>query len=65
MATVNVTFRIDEKLKKDADELFADLGLNMSSAFNVFLRQALREQGVPFMITKKVSSEEKTQNNKN
>ena len=53
MSTVNVTFRIDENLKADADELFSDLGLSLSAAFNMFLRQSLREQGIPFAVTRK------------
>lgn len=48
---VSVSFRIDSKLKKDADALFDSLGLNMTTAFNIFLRQAVREGGIPFDIT--------------
>ena len=47
----SVSFRIDSKLKKDADTLFESLGLNLTTAFNIFLRQAVREGGIPFMIT--------------
>lgn len=47
----NVSFRIDSDLKKNADELFAELGLNMTTAFNIFLRQAVREGRIPFDIT--------------
>ena len=35
----NVSFRIDSDLKKQADTLFQSLGLNMTTAFNMFLRQ--------------------------
>lgn len=49
--SVNVTFRIDEDIKKKAEELFDELGMNLSTAFNVFLRQAVREQQIPFMIS--------------
>ena len=41
---VSVSFRIDSKLKKDAEALFDSLGLSMTAAFNVFLRQAVRER---------------------
>ena len=41
MATTNVTMRMDEELKAQAEELFADLGLNMTSAFTVFVKQAV------------------------
>ena len=54
MATVNVTLRIDETLKKKADELFSDLGLTFNSAITVFLRQAVREQQIPFTIKREI-----------
>jgi DNA-damage-inducible protein J len=54
MSTVNVTFRVDDELKKQADTLFADLGMSLSTAFNVFLRQSVREQQLPFAVTKNV-----------
>ncbi len=44
--------RIDEELKAQAEELFADLGLNMTSAFTVFVKQAVREQRIPFMLSR-------------
>ena len=47
----NVSFRIDSELKKQADALFAQLGMNMTTAFNIFLRQTVREGGIPFEIT--------------
>lgn len=53
----NVTIRVDDELKKQADALFADLGMNMSIALNVFLRQAVREQKIPFSISKNVPNE--------
>lgn len=52
MKTVNVTFRVDDDLKKQADSLFAELGMSLSTAFNVFLRQSVREQQLPFAVTK-------------
>ena len=54
MKSVNVTFRVDEEIKKQADALFSDLGMSLSTAFNIFLRQAVREQGLPFTVTKQV-----------
>lgn len=53
MSNVNVTIRMDKELKKEAEELFDELGLNLSSAINIFIRQAVREQRIPFSITKK------------
>lgn len=47
---------VDEDLKEQAETLFNDLGLNMTSAINVFLKQAVKEQAIPFEI-RKVNSE--------
>ena len=49
--TSNVSFRIDTDIKNQADRLFAQLGLNMTTAFNMFLRQAIREGSIPFSVT--------------
>ena len=54
MKSVNVTFRVDEELKAQADQLFADLGMSLSTAFNIFLRQSVREQQIPFVISRNV-----------
>ena len=50
MATTNVSIRMDSDLKAQADALFAELGMNLSTAFNIFVRQSLREGGIPFEI---------------
>ena len=50
MAQTNLNIRVDEDVKQQAEELFADLGLNMTTAINVFLRQAIRRNGLPFEI---------------
>ena len=54
MKNVNVTIRVDEDLKKQADSLFSELGLNLTTAFNIFLRQSVREQQIPFQVSKNV-----------
>ncbi|MCL2189967.1 MAG: type II toxin-antitoxin system RelB/DinJ family antitoxin [Defluviitaleaceae bacterium] len=51
MAQTNVSIRVDEEIKKDAENLFAKLGLTLSAATNVFYRQAVRTQGIPFPLT--------------
>jgi len=51
MAQTNISIRIDEDVKKDAETLFAKLGLTLSAATNVFYRQAVRSQGIPFPLT--------------
>lgn len=50
MATVPTQVRIDEDLKKQATELFARLGMDMSGAMNVFLRQCVMRGGLPFDV---------------
>ena len=50
MAQTNLTIRIDENIKKEAEILFNKIGLNMSAAINVFFRQAIREQAIPFEL---------------
>ena len=49
--TTNITIRMDSDLKAQADALFAEFGMNMSTAFNVFVRQTLREGRIPFDIS--------------
>lgn len=57
MKTVNITIRVDSELKQQADSLFADLGMNLSTAFNIFLRQSVREQQLPFNVTKNIPNQ--------
>lgn len=52
MSTVTTSIRIDSQLKQEADRLFSDLGMNFSTAVNTFLRQAVRDQGLPFRPTR-------------
>ena len=52
MPSVNVTIRMDVDDKVKAEKLFSELGLTMNAAFNMFAKQAIREQGIPFKITK-------------
>ena len=47
---VRVTVRVDKELKENAETLFSRLGMNMSVAFNVFLRKAVDEQAIPFKV---------------
>ena len=51
MASTNLTIRIDSALKTNAETLFEELGMSLSTAFTVFLRQALRTKSIPFSIT--------------
>ena len=49
--TTNLNIRIDKELKERAEVFFNELGLNMSSAFNIFVRQALRQGKIPFELS--------------
>ncbi len=57
MATTTITVRTDESIKKQAQELFEALGLDMSAAINVFLRAAIKEGAIPFILRKEPSAE--------
>ena len=53
----NITIRIDDTVKQEAETLFEKLGMSMSGAINVFFRQAIREQAIPFSIRVKTAEE--------
>lgn len=50
MATTNLNIRTDKKVKDEAEIIFSELGLNMSTAINIFLRTTIRENGIPFEL---------------
>lgn len=52
MAKDIITIRIDKETKEAAEELFDDLGMNLSSAVNIFIKQALRDGKIPFEISR-------------
>lgn len=58
MAPVSTNIKIDPELKEQAQALFDSLGLSLSAAVNVFLRQAVREQAIPFRIGEPLPSAE-------
>ena len=58
MATV--TARVDENVKKEAETLFKKMGLNMSTAMNLFLKKCIVEQGITFEL--KIPNEEIEEN---
>ena len=49
--TTDLNIRIDKELKEQAEVFFNELGLNMSSAFNIFVRQSLRQGKIPFELS--------------
>ena len=56
--TSNISIRMDSNLKAAAEELYEELGMNLSTAFNIFVRQSLRERGIPFKITEGTPNQE-------
>ena len=58
MAQTNVNIRMDETLKRQFDHLCNELGMNMSTAFNIFARTLVRQQKVPFEISLDVPNAE-------
>lgn len=56
--TVNLNIRVDEEVKRKAEAVFNELGLNMSTAMNIFLRQTIRYGGIPFDLRIKLPNEE-------
>ena len=54
MAKTTANISIDTETKQKAQELFADFGLDLSTAINLFLKQSIRENAIPFMITRDV-----------
>lgn len=58
MAKVSTNISIDAETKAQAQELFADFGMDLSTAINIFLRQAIRENAIPFTITRDLPNDE-------
>jgi DNA-damage-inducible protein J len=56
--TVNLSIRMDKVLKEQAESLFAELGMNMTTALNIFVRQSVRQGAIPFEITLQKPNEE-------
>lgn len=51
MATTNISIRMDTELKTKAEALFSELGMNLTTAFNIFVRQSVRDGKIPFEIS--------------
>ena len=58
METTNINVRVDRALKQEAEALFSDLGLNMATAVTVFLRSAVRHNGIPFALRRTLPNAE-------
>lgn len=57
MAATNLNIRTDKAIKEQAEQIFNELGLNMTTAINLFLRTAIREHGIPFELKLEVPND--------
>ncbi|MBQ7265665.1 MAG: type II toxin-antitoxin system RelB/DinJ family antitoxin [Firmicutes bacterium] len=61
MSTTNINIRIDSQTKAQAQKLFSSLGMDMSTAINIFINQSIAFGGIPFIIKQpKFNSETET-----
>lgn len=51
-SNTSMTIRLNKSIKQQAQQLFSDLGIDMTTAINLFLRQAIQNNGLPFRICK-------------
>ena len=58
MNNTSMTVRTDKKIKQQAQAIFSELGMDMSTAVNVFLRQAIKHNGFPFELTLEMPNSE-------
>ncbi len=57
-STTNINVRVDKEIKRKAEAIFSELGLNMSTAMNMFLRYSVRYGGIPFDLRIDTPNEE-------
>lgn len=57
IATTNLNIRTDKVVKEKAEEIFNELGLSMTTAISIFLRQTIRDNGIPFDLKLKPNDE--------
>jgi DNA-damage-inducible protein J len=50
MTTANINIRMDAEIKKQAETIFDAMGMNMTTAINIFVRQVIRQGKIPFEI---------------
>ena len=58
MAQTNINIRMDADLKKQFEDFCADVGMSMTTAFNIFARRAVRENRIPFEVSGDIPNEE-------
>jgi len=54
--TTNLNIRVDKDIKQQAEELLHEMGLNLSTAVNIFMRQLIKDGGIPFAINTRKDS---------
>ena len=59
-ANANINIRVDGEVKNKAQDVFAGLGMDMTTAVNVFLRQVIRKNGIPFELVTENPAPQKT-----
>lgn len=57
MESTNLNIRTDKNVKAAAEKIFEELGLTMTTAINIFLRQTIRENGIPFDLKLNIPNE--------
>ena len=58
MSATTMNIRVDSDVKNNAKEIFAELGMDLTTAVNIFLRQSIREHGMPFELKLRVPNDE-------
>ena len=58
MSATTMTVRVDKEVKDNAKMIFAELGIDLSTAVNIFLKQSIREHGIPFRLKLDIPNEE-------
>ena len=58
MTTTNLNIRTDKEIKEAAEKIYSSLGLNMTTAINMFLRASIRESGIPFDLKLDIPNDE-------
>jgi DNA-damage-inducible protein J len=51
MSATHINIRVDSEIKAQAQDVFSALGLDMTTAINIFLRQAIRQRSIPFDVS--------------
>lgn len=58
MSATTMNIRVDKEVKDNAKMIFAELGMDLTTAVNIFLRQSIREHGIPFKLKLDIPNEE-------